>query len=309
MVAKRVLKKARTASSFDEPQVVSHESAVGAAVLLEDSEDSEDSGEGAIRMFAATAPKSHSRPDHAAPAARRRSEEVLQSAKRGENAQRKQKKIQDRAECLEDQLEDTGKGRGGLIIGDEEKRSFDALGLENWLVKSCTGMGLARPTDVQWHCVPEILAGRDVMASAETGSGKTAAFALPILQLLAKDPYGIFALVLTPTRELAFQIEEQFAALGSSIALRRSVVVGGLDMMKQSIELCKRPHVVIATPGRLADHIHSSHGVAAALKKTKFLVLDEADRLFEASFGTHHFATPRLAAYPSRLRSTCCVCP
>jgi len=307
MVAK---KKARTASSFDEPQAVAHKSAspapTGAAVLLEDSEDS---GECAIRMFAATAPKSHSRPDDAAPAARRRSEELLQSAKRVENEQRKQKKKQDRAECLENQHEDTGKGRGGLIIGDEEKRSFDALGLENWLVKSCTGMGLARPTDVQWHCVPEILAGRDVMASAETGSGKTAAFALPILQLLAKDPYGIFALVLTPTRELAFQIEEQFAALGSSIALRRSVVVGGLDMIKQSIELCKRPHVVIATPGRLADHIHSSHGVAAALKKTKFLVLDEADRLFEASFGTHYVATPRLAAYPSRLKSTCCICP
>ena len=174
--------------------------------------------------------------------------------------------------------------RGGLLAGEQEERAFQAVGLETWLVKACAGVGLTRPTDVQWHCIPAVLQGRNVMASAETGSGKTAAFALPILQLLAKDPFGVFALVLTPTREMAFQIQEQFAVLGASIGLRQSVVVGGLDMMRQATELCKRPHVVVATPGRLADHIKSSHGVAAALKKTRFLVLDEEDRLFEETF-------------------------
>ena len=173
---------------------------------------------------------------------------------------------------------------GSLLAGEEEVRTFEALGLESWLVKACNGMGLTRPTDVQWHCVPEVLGGRDVMASAETGSGKTAAFALPILQKLAANPFGVFAVVLTPTRELAFQIEEQFSALGASIGLRQAVVVGGLDMMRQATALCQRPHVVVATPGRLADHIRSSDGAAAALARTQVLVLDEADRLFEPCF-------------------------
>ena len=245
-------------------------------------DSSEDDG-GEIQMFAA-APKGH--PSSAAQAALpacRPAENLQGSAgasKRG--SQTKQpKQSEGGGEVSED---DEMTGRGGLMAGNQEERTFEAIGLENWLVKSCNGVGLTRPTDVQWHCIPAVLKGRDVMASAETGSGKTAAFALPILQLLARDPFGIFALVLTPTRELAFQIEEQFAALGSSIGLRRTVVVGGLDMMRQATELCKRPHVVIATPGRLADHIKSSHGVSAALKKCKFLVLDEADRLFEATF-------------------------
>jgi ATP-dependent RNA helicase DDX49/DBP8 len=165
-----------------------------------------------------------------------------------------------------------------------EERDFEALGLESWLVSACASVGMKRPTDVQWNCIPPVLEGRNVLASAETGSGKTAAFALPILQLLARDPYGIFALVLTPTRELAFQIQDQFAALGSKISLRFTTVVGGMDMMHQAVALCKRPHVVVATPGRLADHVRSSHGVADALRRTKFLVLDEADRMLEPTF-------------------------
>ena len=233
--------------------------------------DSGDEGAGSIRMFASM-PKRHARASATEPAVRRPAH-----AEQAAGASRR--KREDKGVSSSEDV-----GAEGLITGIEDQRSFDATGLENWLVKSCNGVGLTRPTDVQWHCIPEVLAGRDVMASAETGSGKTAAFALPILQLLNKDPFGIFALVLTPTRELAFQIEEQFAALGPSMGLRQCVVVGGLDMMRQATELCKRPHVVIATPGRLADHIESSHGVAAALRKTRILVLDEADRLFEATF-------------------------
>lgn len=127
------------------------------------------------------------------------------------------------------------------------------------------------------------LQGSDVIASAKTGSGKTAAFALPILQSLSRDPYGIYALVLTPTRELAFQIAEQFRALGAGMNLRQAVIVGGMDMMKQAAELARRPHVVVATPGRLVDHLTRA-GSKIYLDRLKFLVLDEADRLLETTF-------------------------
>ena len=115
-----------------------------------------------------------------------------------------------------------------------------------------------------------------------TGSGKTAAFALPILEKLSKNPYGIFALVITPTRELAAQIVEQFLALGAKLPVRVCMVVGGLDMMKQSVELDRLPHVVICTPGRMADIMNGAR--PPKLSKLKFLVLDEADRLFEKTF-------------------------
>ena len=118
---------------------------------------------------------------------------------------------------------------------------------------------------------------------AQTGSGKTASFALPILQKLLEKPQALFALVLAPTRELAIQISEQFDALGSIIGIKTAVVVGGVDIMAQSIALSKRPHVVIATPGRLVDHLENTKGFS--LKSIQFLVLDEADRLLNMDFG------------------------
>lgn len=126
-----------------------------------------------------------------------------------------------------------------------------------------------------------LLEGQDCIACAKTGSGKTAAFALPMLQRLAKDPYGIFGVILTPTRELAFQISEQLRALGKPMGLRDAVIVGGLDMMKQAQELAHRPHIIVATPGRLADHLQSTDTVSLA--RVKVLVLDEADRLLTNS--------------------------
>ncbi|XP_041368364.1 probable ATP-dependent RNA helicase DDX49 [Gigantopelta aegis] len=161
---------------------------------------------------------------------------------------------------------------------------FKDLGLNDWLADQCTAMGLSKPTPIQLQCVPHILQGDDCIGCAKTGSGKTAAFALPILQKLAEDPYGIFALVLTPTRELAFQIAEQFSVLGKPIGVRVTVITGGLDMMKQGIDLSVKPHIVISTPGRLADHINSCK--TFSLKRIKFLVLDEADRLLEDNFGS-----------------------
>ncbi|KAF9353354.1 hypothetical protein BGX26_008878 [Mortierella sp. AD094] len=161
--------------------------------------------------------------------------------------------------------------------------SFSQLGLASWLVNALKAMSIASPSEIQTKCIPEILKGRDVIGGAKTGSGKTAAFALPILQKLSEDPYGVFAVILTPTRELAFQIAEQFNVLGKSINLKDVVIVGGLDMMTQAIALSKRPHIIIATPGRLRDHINSSKD-AMHLSKVKFLVLDEADRLLTETF-------------------------
>ncbi|GAA5924907.1 ATP-dependent RNA helicase DBP8 [Sporobolomyces koalae] len=161
--------------------------------------------------------------------------------------------------------------------------TFSSIGVEPFLCRALQAMAIRKPTQVQAACIPPILAGADCIGSAQTGSGKTIAFALPILQQLAKDPYGFFAIVLTPTRELAFQISEQFRVLGAAVNLHSTVIVGGMDMMHQAIELRKRPHVLIATPGRLVDLIKSNQG-EWSLGKVKFLVLDEADRILTPTF-------------------------
>uniref|UniRef100_A0A8C4HPH3 Probable ATP-dependent RNA helicase DDX49 n=1 Tax=Dicentrarchus labrax TaxID=13489 RepID=A0A8C4HPH3_DICLA len=156
---------------------------------------------------------------------------------------------------------------------------FSSLGLSDWLVRQCEQLGINKPTPVQEHCMPAILQGRDCLGCAKTGSGKTAAFVLPVLQKLSEDPYGIFCLVLTPTRSLAYQIAEQFRVLGKPLGLKDCIIVGGMDMVSQALELSNQPHVVVATPGRLADHIRSSN--TFSMSKIQFLIMDEADRLLE----------------------------
>ncbi|KAL1924558.1 uncharacterized protein VTP21DRAFT_4212 [Calcarisporiella thermophila] len=184
--------------------------------------------------------------------------------------------------------EDTRK-HNGIDSDDEDAKipsaTFGELGLSEFLVDALDAMAIRKPSEIQRACIPPILEGKNVIGGAKTGSGKTAAFALPILQKLSEDPYGVFAVVLTPTRELTFQIAEQFRVLGRGINLKDCVVVGGLDMMKQAIELSRRPHVIIATPGRLRDHIESSPN-AVSLSRVRFLVLDEADRLLSSTFAS-----------------------
>ena len=155
--------------------------------------------------------------------------------------------------------------------------SFDELGLSSWLVDSCKQLGLHTPTPIQAACIRPALAGQDILGSAETGSGKTAAFVLPMLQALSCDPFGVFSLVLSPARELASQIADQVSALGSGMGVKVVTIVGGHDMMQQALELAQRPHVVVATPGRLVDHL-SSGDVATTLRRLRMLVIDEADR-------------------------------
>lgn len=109
-----------------------------------------------------------------------------------------------------------------------EGTGFLKLGVQEWMIDTLKSMAIKLPTEIQRACIPPILEGKDVIGGAKTGSGKTAAFAIPILQKLSEDPYGVFALVLTPTRELAFQIAEQFRVLGKSIGAKECVVVGGM---------------------------------------------------------------------------------
>lgn len=156
-------------------------------------------------------------------------------------------------------------------------------GIVESLCEACEALNYKYPTPIQEKAIPVAIEGRDVIGLAETGSGKTAAFALPMLQALLDKPQPLFGLVLAPTRELAAQIGQAFEALGALISLRCAVIVGGLDMVPQSIALGKKPHVIVATPGRLVDHLEKTKGFS--LRTLKYLVMDEADRLLDMDFG------------------------
>ncbi|XP_055876453.1 probable ATP-dependent RNA helicase DDX47 [Biomphalaria glabrata] len=164
----------------------------------------------------------------------------------------------------------------------ESNVTFKDLGVVDVLVEACERLKWSKPTKIQKEAIPLALEGKDVIGLAETGSGKTGAFALPILQALLDKPQRLFALVLTPTRELAYQIGEQFNALGSTIGIKCAVIVGGIDMFDQALMLAKKPHVLIATPGRLVDHLENTKGFS--LRALKYLVMDEADRILNMDF-------------------------
>lgn len=161
-------------------------------------------------------------------------------------------------------------------------KTFEDLHLHPSLIEACHALSFRTPTPIQAASIPLALTGHDLIALAETGSGKTAAFALPILHHLLTSEQKLFALVLAPTRELAYQTAQQFDALGSVIRVKTQVIVGGMPMTQQAIALAKGPHVVVATPGRLLDHLQNTKGFS--LRQIKYLVMDEADRLLELGF-------------------------
>lgn len=165
--------------------------------------------------------------------------------------------------------------------------TFSDMSLSPSLLQACSALGFRKPTPVQRAVIPFLLKNRSdhLLALASTGSGKTAAFVLPILHHLSLDPYGIYALILSPTRELAKQIHEQVMALGTtSVFVRSSLVIGGMDMTQQACELVnKKPHFCIATPGRLAAILRGSN--PPPLKNVRYVVLDEADRILMAKSG------------------------
>ncbi|KAI4165255.1 MAG: hypothetical protein LQ342_001123 [Letrouitia transgressa] len=181
---------------------------------------------------------------------------------------------------LEEPIITNGKKVDGSI-------NFVTLGAAPWLIASLAAMAITRPTAIQKGCIPQILEGRDVIGGSRTGSGKTVAFTVPMLQKWAEDPVGIFAVVLTPTRELALQIFEQIKAISSPQSLKLVLVTGGTEMRPQALALAQRPHIVVATPGRLADHIQSSGSdTTSGLQRARIVVLDEADRLLASGLGS-----------------------
>src|SRR5215211_7072729 len=160
--------------------------------------------------------------------------------------------------------------------------NFSQLGLADAQLRVCESLGYLNPTPIQIKCIPLILKGEDVIGCAETGTGKTAAFLLPIIQKLsAKTRPGIRVLVLAPTRELALQIEKNYGELNHLKANRSVLVIGGANIRTQITDLRRRATVVIATPGRLLDLTERG---AIDLSTVEVLVLDEADRMLDMGF-------------------------
>jgi ATP-dependent RNA helicase RhlE len=160
--------------------------------------------------------------------------------------------------------------------------SFHTLGLSEPLLRDLTAAGLLVPTPIQARAIPPALEGRDVIGCAQTGTGKTAAFVVPIIERLAALPKGQpQALVLAPTRELALQIFSSIEKLGRSHRISATVIVGGSDMQAQIRGLRQRPDILVATPGRLLDHMWNG---TINLAPIKILVLDEADRMLDMGF-------------------------
>jgi len=192
--------------------------------------------------------------------------------------------------------------------------SFASLKLIDALLQTLESLGYATPTPVQKQAIPAVLAGRDLMAAAQTGTGKTAAFALPVLQRLtmegAASPNTARCLVLVPTRELAEQVYESFRTYGRALPLRYAVAYGGVAIEPQISKLRKGLDVLVATPGRLLDLMRQG---ALGLSQLQTLVLDEADRMLDLGFA-HDLDRPCCSRPRSRMRSagwrsSCCPIP
>ena len=167
--------------------------------------------------------------------------------------------------------------------------TFASLALDAQILRAIEEQGYTEPTPIQSQAIPHVLAGRDLMAMAQTGTGKTAAFTLPLLQRLlpfastsaspARHP--VRALILAPTRELAIQVSENVQAYSSHVPLRSTVVFGGVDIKTQKPALMRGVEILVATPGRLLDHVESRN---LMLNQVQALILDEADRMLDMGF-------------------------
>jgi len=163
---------------------------------------------------------------------------------------------------------------------------FENLGLSKEILRAVREQGYSKPTPIQAQAIPLVLKGHDIMGAAQTGTGKTAGFALPILELLRHEQAGhgrrpIRVLVITPTRELAAQVGESFATYGKYLPMRSTVIFGGVGAQPQIVRLRRGVDILVATPGRLLDLAGQK---AADLSKVEILVLDEADRMLDMGF-------------------------
>ncbi len=190
-------------------------------------------------------------------------------------------------------IRDTSPGPGPAGVGCDDDpgthMSFDHLGLSPELLRAVAEEGYLVPTPIQEQAIPIVLQGRDLMARAQTGTGKTAAFALPILERMRRHANSSFSparhpvrvLVVAPTRELAIQVEASFRAYGRHVGLRSTIVYGGVPMAPQERDLLSGVEIVVATPGRLLDHAGNR---TVNLGQVEVLVLDEADRMLDMGF-------------------------
>jgi len=157
---------------------------------------------------------------------------------------------------------------------------FNDLGLRAELLRAIADQGYDTPTPIQAQAIPVVLAGRDLMAAAQTGTGKTAGFTLPILQLLSTRPavsrIKPRVLILTPTRELAAQVEQSVRTYGAHLPIKSAAIFGGVSMVPQLKALKSGVDILVATPGRLLDHLGQRN---ADLSAVEIFVLDEADRM------------------------------
>jgi ATP-dependent RNA helicase RhlE len=181
--------------------------------------------------------------------------------------------------------------------------TFSTLGVAEPLLRALAAENYLEPTPIQAQAIPLILAGRDVLGLAQTGTGKTAAFGLPLLQRLAQNrvppgPHAVRALILAPTRELAIQIDESLRSYGRHLNLRHAVILGGINQSRQVLAMRHGVDVLVATPGRLLDLIKQKH---VQLGGASTLVIDEADRMFDMGFIRD---VRRIVAYLPRQRQS-----
>ncbi len=157
------------------------------------------------------------------------------------------------------------------------ENSFEKMKLEKWIKKVINYLSYKEPTIVQKYIIPQILNDKSVIAVSKTGTGKTASFCLPILSELSKDPYGLYSIILEPTRELVLQVEEKLKLFSTGFNLRMCSIIGGEDYTTQLKGLDKIPHIIIATPGRLVTFLENNS--IKLIQNLKYFVLDEFDQL------------------------------
>lgn len=159
--------------------------------------------------------------------------------------------------------------------------NFKSFGLPEQLLQSLEKLRFETPTSVQEKAIPAIMDGKDVLVSSQTGTGKTGAFAIPIISNIVDDPDHI-ALIITPTRELASQIQKNFNDfIGNQSVIKSALLIGGESIVKQLNRLKQKPNIIVGTPGRITDHLNRK---SLNLKNVKFLVLDETDRMLDMGF-------------------------
>ncbi len=158
--------------------------------------------------------------------------------------------------------------------------SFNDLSLSSRVLQALQKLGLTTPTPIQQQSIPSVISGKDIVGIAQTGTGKTLAYGLPLVELIIKDT-GSQGLILVPTRELALQVDAEIHKVSLSFRIQSAVLIGGASMYAQKLALRRGPRIVIATPGRLLDHLEQK---TISLSRVRMLVLDEADRMLDMGF-------------------------